>query len=412
MFSSAIILLTALQVAAGGGAPPPSAETSVPRVEIAETSGSPYSAQLQKLQDNGLTVLSGGKPRTVPLENLLRVRFESADEQPRPSADETSLIHIELADGSTLAAVQITSDGKQVSITLQDRSVITVPTKLINSCRFRPVNGDLAAQWQAILQSKISADVIVPARAEQALDKVEGIISKIDEKTVSFSLDGEPVAVSRAKLVGLRFFSASPARSKLLAVLRDRMGSEWMVHRVQGDAASNKGSITLVCGHEFTLPLQTLSEFDFSFGSMRFVAELPALERKVTPRFALANPIQDADKLFGPQTAAPSSERGAVVGPGIDFIGSGHLVVRVPDDFKRLMGRVALAPPGPKATPCKVQLLLVDKVLFEQTLNEPQATFDIDVAIEAGKRLKIVVASEGSLPVGDLVSWRQLRFVK
>lgn len=85
---------------------------------------------------------------------------------------------------------------------------------------------------------------------------------------------------------------------------------------------------------------------------------------------------------------------------------------RVPTDFKRLLGSVALTPDGPQFVPCKVQVFLEEKVVWEKTLDHPHDAQNIELEVEPGKRVRLVVESESKQPVGDMVTWRQLRFVK
>ncbi len=165
-------------------------------------------------------------------------------------------------------------------------------------------------------------------------------------------------------------------------------------------------------GASVDLPIENVAEIDFSFGSMRFLADMEPLERKVQPRLALAVKLPEAELLFGPRPAAADTTRGATAGPGVQFMGAGAVVYRVPTDFKRLLGSVALTPDGPQYVPCKAQVFVEDKVVWEKTLDQPHDPQPIELEVEPGKRVRLVVESESKQPVGDQVTWRQLRFVK
>ena len=93
-------------------------------------------------------------------------------------------------------------------------------------------------------------------------------------------------------------------------------------------------------------------------------------------------------------------------------MGSGSIVYRVPNDFKRLQGSVALTPEGPQFVPCKAQVFVEDKVVWEKTLDQPHEPHALELEVEPGKRVRLVVESDSKQPVGDMITWRQLRFVK
>jgi hypothetical protein len=100
------------------------------------------------------------------------------------------------------------------------------------------------------------------------------------------------------------------------------------------------------------------------------------------------------------------------IGPSLQFLGGGAATYRIPAEFTRLVGSVELSPPGNKVTPCSVQILLEKKVVWEQRLssaNEPQP---IDLPVTSDQRVQFVVKADSNLPVGDVVLFRELRFLK
>jgi hypothetical protein len=145
---------------------------------------------------------------------------------------------------------------------------------------------------------------------------------------------------------------------------------------------------------------------------MRFLADMEPLERKVQPRLTLAIALPEAEQLFGPRAVVAESQRGATAGPGMEFMGSGTIVYRVPNDFRRLLGSVALTPDGPQFVPCKAQILIEEKVVWEKSLTSPQEVLPVEIDVEPGKRVRLTIQAESPQPVGDRVTWRQLRFVK
>lgn len=376
--------------------------------EILETKLPPYTGTIIKIDREGVRVHLPAETRSIPFDRLLKARFAPPEKR---AASES--LTIELSDGSTINGSKIESDGTNVRFK-SGAEEFTVTTRQVDSCLLKPLPAPLAKQWQAIVDSRISADVLVLNRSAEALDKIEGIITSVSDQTVKFQFDGQTIDVQRSKLAGWRFFAPEQKdRPKLLAVVRDRRNSIWMVESLTGQWANNESiQMKLVCGAEVKLQAASITEIDFSFGSMRFLADLEPIERKVPSRLALATAIPESEQLFGPRPTAAATQRGAAVGPGIEFAGSGTIVYRVPTDFRRLMGTVSLTPEGTQFVPCKAQIMIEEKVVWEKTLTTPQEVIPLEIEVDSGKRLRLTIQAESRQPVGDHVSWRQLRFVK
>ena len=275
------------------------------QAEIVETQLPPYAAPVVKIEPRGIQVKLGGEMRSIPFDQLLRTRFGTLG---KPASNEK--ISVELADGSTIVCAQVTSDSKNVKIVWADQESISVPARQVTSCLLQPLDVARARQWQAIVDSKASADVLVVQRSAESLDKIEGVISEVTDAAVKFQFDGQTLDVQRTKLAGWKYFAPeASSRPKLLAVVRDRHGSSWMVQSIAGDWSSpnSVAEVKLVCGVDLKLATASVVDIDFSFGSMRFLADLQPLERKVQPRFSLAISLPEAEQLFGPRAARAAS---------------------------------------------------------------------------------------------------------
>jgi hypothetical protein len=208
----------------------------------------------------------------------------------------------------------------------------------------------------------------------------------------------------------MRFFSAAEVKqAKLRAIVRDTQGGIWNAAELKSSGAGDPAALDLVLrgGMKVTLPLELLAEIDFSVGSMKYLAELESLERTVASRFDLGIKVSGSDQVFGAHSVS-----GRKLPPSVEFLGSGTATYRVPDDFTRLVGSVELTPPGNQFTPCLVQLLVEKKVVWEKRLAAPKQIEQIDLQVKEDLRVQLVVRAESNSPVGDVVLFRELRFLK
>ncbi len=184
-------------------------------IEVTETQKPPYKATLVGFTKEGLAI-SQPAERVIPLESLLRVRFLPPRAIPRADL----AVEVELRGGSRVFASQVTSDGKKIELQCPF-GALEFPTKAVSTIRFRRLNANLEQQWKTLVDSKIASDILIIARSEEALDKIEGIAGKVTSETVSFEIDGQSIDARAASwrnqvlFQSARYWSLDRRRSRL-----------------------------------------------------------------------------------------------------------------------------------------------------------------------------------------------------
>lgn len=380
----------------------------LPAVEVAETQSAPYSAELVSISATEVRVQQAGKLRSVLVDNLLRLSFKNATAV--ESTDSQPIVVI-LSDGTQISGSEVTSDSAGVTVISSGRT-FTFSSRQVSSCLLRRLNPQLQKQWEALIESKNAADIVVLARADDALDKIEGVISKITPNAVSFDFDGQTIDAGRSKIAGVKFFSNDAALpGKLVAIVGDVNGNRWTTSALELPVDGASCQLVLQCGATVKLPIDDLRDIDFSFGNMRYLAEIEPLEQSSAPRLKLGIELPDSAKLFGLRSTQATSST-TLTGPSIEFIGSGTATYRIPAGFSKLVGSVELNPDGHKFAACRTAVLLENTLLWEHVFDAKSKPQEISLPIDSDKRLRLVVESEAEHPVGDIVIWKQLRFAK
>lgn len=341
----------------------------------------------------------------LSLGELRRVSFYD-----HPAASSPVDQWLTLRDGTQIPITSVVLDAGAKGVLKVDRTCeIVLPTEHIADVRFKSLTPAQSTQWEAYRQSRLSADMLVLVRSEEVLDKIEGIVASISPETVNFEFSGQTVPAPITKLAGLRFFSNRDAPlSRLAAVVKDVYGGSWQANELGLAPADKEVRIKLRCGAEVGLPLSMIQEIDFSVGSQKYLSELPAVDRTTQGRLALAKSIPGSDNIFG----ADSPVGGSVSSSNIEFFGGGSVTYRVPEGFTQLSGSVELSPQGGKTTPCVVQVLIERKVAWEKELASIRQPESLEIPVKQDQRVQLIVKSSSPLPVGDIVVFRDLRFLK
>jgi len=373
------------------------------RVEVTETDQSTYKADLLGFSGSSIDLQSGGN-RKIPFENILRLRFTTS----KATTKEDASMAIEMRGGSRIAASGMTSDGKNVTIASGSGQLV-FSSKSISTCLFEKLGAELLPQWKSFVESQVASDMLVLARSEDSLDKIEGLIGKVTSEFVSFDIDGQNVDAPRDKLAGIKYFSSDTALGPLAGVVRDVHGNEWVISSIT--SAGDSCTLKLNGGESVTLRMVDLTEVDLSYGNSRYVADIEILERSSLPRFQLGIELPDAAKLFGARRVEPKSKPG-LKGPSVEFIGAGTSTYRVPAGFSKLVGSVELKPGGQAFMACRAAVMLENKILWEHSFDSTRKPQEISLFVESDKRLRLVVETKADHPLGDTVIWNQLRLLK
>ncbi len=404
------------------------------QTEIATTDQAPYAAQVLSISTAGVVVEADNKQSVVPLDKLRRLSFSKPPASQRSSASSNAAQQVTVRDGSQFRYQTFDLAAGKASFSLEGGAMLTLPTAAVQHVQLQQLTPAQWTQWQAIVQSRSTADTLVLIRSADALEKLEGIVSTVSAAAVSFDFGGQVIDAPLTKLAGMCLFSAPAsggargkesdmAGEKLSAIVHDVNGNRWMASTISLPPQGRQVELQLVAGAAVSLPLEQLAEIDFSSGSTQYLADLQPLARSSGSDTAgvdnsaggslpLGLSVAGADNLFGPRSRNVRALGKVSLGPSLEFVGGGSISYRIPEGFTRLRGEVELTPTGNRFTPCQASVLLENKLIWQERLSETGRRWTVDVPVVADGRLRIEVASEAQTAVGDIVLWHELRLVK
>ncbi|HEY5312749.1 MAG TPA: NPCBM/NEW2 domain-containing protein [Pirellulales bacterium] len=305
-------------------------------------------------------------------------------------------LHVDLWDGSSLAATSYRTEGKQALVTLADGSQFSFGQNLVASVRFHDQSADVARQWTEILRAGRTDDVLV-VRKQDSLDALTGVIGDVGAEKVPFTLGDETIQVKLAKVEGLVY--ARPADAQPLqpafCTLSDASGTRLAAHQVVID--DDRARVTSPSGLKLDMPLDRLEQVRFN---VQYLSDL-APERIVYTPLLGSSQATKADRAF----FAPRLNRGLEPGSlrlgdrsyakGLTMYSRSEVVFRLPGAFGRLVALAGIDDAVRPGGNVRLSIYGDNRLLVEEVLTGRDPPRKLDVDIRGVARLKIVADFNG-----------------
>ena len=359
------------------------------------TAGSQNSAQ-QSL----MATLSGRGMTERRLAEEIAKKLQ-ATEQTLKKTFPASAIALELKDGSRLTASSFTVTKDQgICRLLEQQSDLSIPLNNISAVRFavrsllEVINPP--ADWLRLAVPNAEGDRLIVGNPE-AFDVYTGILGNVSAETISFTVDGEELPVSRRRVFGLVLHGETtpPTGAQPLATLTLWTGTQGMF----SDIRLNEGVLTcqMTTGVNVAVPLEMLSEIVFGEQGIAYLVEL----ERVRSEFALpfASEIKP-EQLKLLQTFFESRMKtsrevildGVVYERGITLLGRTSLEYRLPKPFSTLRGVIGIEDQFRPHASARLQILADSQVLGTWDLRGDTASQRITLNLPQNCRLITIVA--------------------
>jgi hypothetical protein len=369
-------------------------------------------------------------PQEIATSKLMWLQWPATAPAEKPS------VWIDLVDGSKLAATGYTAADGTSQIPIGSRPPIEIPTRAIQTIRFRQQPPELADQWREIASSKATGDLIVTRKTsmrtveqgeneprtvtEQALDQLEGTLLTVTDDSVQFEIDGEKVPVRREKLEGLVYYHAAKRElAQPICRLIEAGGSTWLLRDVQlADGrltAITTGNISL------NLPAGAISKIDFSVGNVAFLSDLEADSGagEIAVSLQPAAMSYKFSRVFQVRSRPPmGADSFRIAGRKFDNGLSLHsplkLVYRVPDGFRKFIAVAGVD--DSVVAPGHFNLIVSGdgKELARQAFNsdQPRQAIPLELDLNGIRRVTIALEAADGQDIGDQLDLCEARFTK
>lgn len=375
---------------------------AAPQVEVVSFQGEPRVGEWRGLADGRITITQAGKEESVPLSEVLEVRFRGEAAR----LDKPAVV-VTMADGSTLSGSQALVVEKRLKLNSTLLGDLSWPQSDVASIRFADRFSSVDEQWAKLTERELKSDLLV-IRKENTLDYLDGVVVEVTDKSVKFLLDGEEVSTKREKVFGL-LFARRPSSSKPPPVRIEFTNGDVL----QATALSNTGeqlSARLTSKADVPLPLERLKVIDLGQGKLKYLSQLEPREVKYTPGLIDLEPYRRDSNMDGGSLRLGNR----VFLRGLCVRSKTLLRYRLGGEYRRfqaLTGIDHLVASNGNGD-CRLVISGDGKVLFEADVRAKDAPRPIDLNVSEVVNLEVLVDFGGNLDLSDHLDLADAKLVK
>lgn len=378
---------------------------AAPQVEVVSFQGEPRLGEWRGLADGRVTITQAGQEVSIPLTEILEVKFRGEPGK----LDKPSAI-VSLWDGSKFGATQARVVDKKFKITSTVLGEFSLPQGDVANIRFSD-RFDEDEQWTKLAERENKSDLLV-IRKEQTLDYLDGVVVEVTDKSVKFLLDGEEVSTKRENVFGL-IFARRPSNQKP-STARVELSNGDVVMAASIAGVSNGVSVTTAAKTHVDVPAEKLKLLDFSQGKLRYLSQDAPRDVKYT-RGIQDGPAFVQDRAFYALDLKPmgmrSFTRGLCIRPQTS------LRYRLGGDYRRFQAIVGIDESVKDGNgDCDLTISGDGKQLAKLRITSRDAARPIDVDVGGVVVLEIVVGfgsdAGTNLDLGDNLDLADAKLIK
>ncbi|MCA9199405.1 MAG: NPCBM/NEW2 domain-containing protein [Planctomycetales bacterium] len=390
------------------------ASSSAQQAHVVLRDGSAAQGELAAISGNRVQLQTADGMQEFTREQLQQIQF--ADSQ----AD-ASLCLVALTDGSQWSAQTFLVQEKKFSIT-DSQQDFSEDTKHVRWVRFEPnkASREANSQWEDILAEKRSADVLVIRRQAGALDYIEGVAGDVTPESVRFQFDGDWLDAPRSKVEGLIYYRPnSDTAATPVCVVRCKSGSLLRAESLQLD--QGKLVVQTLGKATFRLPMNSLSRLDFAAASTVYLSDLQPEQTDWKPAIPSPPIAEELAQLFGPRydqaidgkplSLEINGERQSFE-KGLSLHSRALLTYRLAGEYRTFQALVGMDPDYGRQGNVVITVSVDGVELYSGKLSGSQSPLELDLDVNGGKRMMLLVDFGEDLDVSDQVNFCNARLSK
>jgi hypothetical protein len=235
------------------------------------------------------------------------------------------------------------------------------------------------------------------------------------------------VPVKLSKIAAIVFYHAKEATLPE-ALCRVSLTNGSVIAAKEATLKDQQLVLESLAGVSVEFPFNQVTRIDFSSGKIAYLSDLQPTSVRWTPRVALpadakmiagyGKPRQNVSfdgsplSLLWDDDPVPARRDVRTYQRGLAVRSQTELVYRVPDGMSRFAVTAGIDPATASQGNVTLEIRGDDRILWEGTIDGGEPPVEIDVELQAARRLQLVVDYGDNLDYGDRLHLIEARFIK
>ncbi|HPD29555.1 MAG TPA: NPCBM/NEW2 domain-containing protein [Phycisphaerae bacterium] len=358
-------------------------------------------------QEGEIRLQTGGAARTVRIDELLSLRWQTAHTAAASQSQPLPLV-IHLRDGGRISARVLGSDSGGLELETKWTKSLIVPLSLMAAmCSCGDQRHDLSAAFeQTLADKKPDEDQLLVVRNNR-VTTLKGTLESLGADGGSFRWRDRsvPFAAQEAFAVVMATGQSTPPLAQALCSLRD--GCTWAGQIVGIEADLLR--LRLSMGTVLSLPIEQMSEIRFRSDRVLFLSDLTPAKYEFEPFGATRWPyrvnraVSNQPMRIGEQ----SFDR------GIGVHSRSVLTYDVPEGFVRLAAMIGIDEAVGDRGNVIFRVLADGKEVFNSgPVTGRDAARPLLATIENARQIQLIVEFGDDIDIGDQADWAEVRLIR
>ena len=346
-------------------------------------------------------ITGAGLPKGLLLDGLRRVDRLLVS----PAEVAKGELLVDIVGGGQIQLAKLSVDGEQVCH-LQHASLgqFTLPLDAVRSMRFSSAKAPAAFE-RALAET--SEDDRIFVKVGEEVQQITGLVEKIDDFNVVFSLDDQQRTIARDKIYGI-----------VVAMIGRPLDRTGQVHVTLADGSSLWGKLAALEGGKLTLnagggsmvaiPWASVQNFAVRSGRLVFLSDLEPITARHQPLVTLVRPWQ-RDRSVG---GRPLTLAAKPFTKGIGVASRSELAFANEGNFDLFAATIGIDAETEGRGDCVFVIEAGGKEVFRQRMTGKDAPKTVSVPIAGREKITLIVEPGEDLDLADHANWCDARFVR
>ena len=377
----------------------PYAAASEIKVSVITNEGEEQPQVLKEITDDGFKFENGA----ITARDIAELRFNTLAAEPSHAK-----ATVYLRNGDVLLASVVSGDDSKLTLKSDALGEIALDTKFIDALIFKQKETPPADQVASFLRQKLTEDLLLLPKGEQA----RGAMEKMSDKDLNFNVEKQSKQYTFEQVLGVRLVPLdeykAPADFRATLQLLDGSSLTGKLQALKENAVQFQG----IDGKAWTVPTTALKSFIFKGGNLVYLSELTPKSIEEKP-YVSGVPIVFHWRRDQSTTGRPMSIAGKTYEKGVGMHSFARLTYDLGGQYVKFLAQVGLDSAAPPTAVCTWKLSIDGKEAAAGLARANDVPKPVKVELNGAKELELICDyGPDDDDAGDHLDWASARLIK